>query len=59
MAGKKRRKEGVLSRLLSDVITTNSSKKPTNLEVIISEIWHYRFDLIADINDDPLKWWST
>jgi len=41
------------------VITTNSSKKPTNLEVIKSEIWCYRHDVIADLNDDPLKWWSA
>jgi len=51
-----KRKGGVLSRLLRDVIKTNSSKHPTNLKMIIrSEIQCYCHDMIADLNDDPLK----
>ena len=55
----KKRKEGVISRLLGDVITTETNKKPTNLEMIRSEIQCYRHDVIAGLNDEPLKWWST
>ena len=55
----KKRKEGVLSRLLGDVISTKASSKPTYLEVIRSEVHCYRHEMIAELNDDPLRWWST
>ena len=55
----KKRKEGVLSRLLGDVISTKTSSKPTYLEVIRSEVHCYRHEMIAELNDDPLRWWST
>lgn len=54
----KKRKEGVLSRLLGDVITTKTTKKPTHLEMIRSEVQCYRNEMIAELSDNPLKWWS-
>ena len=48
----KKRKEGVLSRLLGNVITTKTNKKPTNLEIIRSEIQCYFHDAIVGLNDD-------
>jgi len=41
------------------MIKTKSSKQPTNLEMVRSEIQCYCHDMIAGLNDDPLKWWST
>ena len=41
------------------MIATKTNKKPTNLEMIRSKIQCYRHDVIAGLNDDPLKWWST
>ena len=50
----KKRKEGV-----GDVISHKASSKPTYLEVIRSEVHCYHHEMIAELNDDPLRWWST
>ena len=52
------RKEGVLSRLLGDVITTKTTEKPLCLEMIRSEVQCYCHEIIAELSDDPLKWCS-
>lgn len=54
-----KKRKGVLSKLLGDVITTKTSKKHTTLDTIKSEIQCYQHDTVAELNDDPLKWWST
>ena len=47
----------VLSRLFDDVITIKTTKKPTHLEAIWSGVQCYCHEMIAELSDNPLKWW--
>ena len=55
----KRLKPGVVSSLFADIATARSSKKPSTLELVESELNRYEQEELLDLDSDPLLWWKT
>jgi len=57
----KQKRKGAVSRFFSDLSEAKLNRHETfnKLDLIKSELHHYKHEKVADLDDDPLKWWLS